>query len=222
MWPPRTLVVTDRLRLASRGEADEDARVVAFVAAMAAAGVDAVQIRERDWPDGRLLRVTSAARSALMGSTCRVLVNERAHVAIAAGAHGVHLRGDGMPAIRVRRTWPSALLIGRSMHAGDVPSDAEGADLVMFGTVFPSASKGAGARVVGVSALAEWTRHAGMPPVVAVGGIDTGRCESVRAAGACGVAGIDLFVRAWQQGAAPLASLVTEIHAVFRDWERAE
>ncbi len=222
MWPPRTLVITGRGRLASCGEVEQDARVVAFVAAMAAAGVDAVQIRERDWSDRRLLRVTRAARSALAGSSCRLLVNERAHVAIAAGAHGVHLRGDGMPAMRVRRTWPSALLIGRSMHVGDVPSEADGADLVMFGTVFPSPSKGAGATVVGVSALADWTRHVGMPPVVAVGGIDLGRCVSVRDAGACGVAGIDLFIRAWQQGAASLASLVTEIHAVFRDGERAE
>jgi thiamine-phosphate pyrophosphorylase len=222
VWPPRTLVVTDRGRLGPCDEVDQDARVVAFVAAMAAAGVDAVQLRERDWPDGRLLRVSRAARTALAGSACRLLVNERAHVAIAAGAHGVHLRSDGMPAVRVRLTWPSALLIGRSMHVGDAPSDAAGADLVMFGTVFPSPTKGAGARVVGVSALAEWSRHVGMPPVVAVGGIDLDRCESVRDAGACGVAGIDLFVRAWQQGAASLASLVTEIHAVFRDGERAE
>jgi thiamine-phosphate pyrophosphorylase len=199
-----------------------DARVVAFIVAMAAAGVDAVQIRERTWGDGRLVRVTRSARSALAGSACRLLVNERAHVASAAGADGVHLRGDGIPAGRVRGHWPSSLLIGRSMHEGDEPSDADGADLVMFGTVFPSPSKGAGARAVGVAALARCTGHAGMPPVVAVGGIDASRCPSVRAAGACGVAGIDLFVRAWEQGALSLASLVTDIHAVFRDGERAE
>ena len=121
MWPPRTLVVTDRRRLAARGEIDEETRLVAFVAAMAAAGVDAVQVRERDWPDGRLVRVTRAARAAVAGSPCRLFVNDRAHVAVAAGAHGVHLRGDGMPATRVRRTWPSTLLIGRSMHVGDGP-----------------------------------------------------------------------------------------------------
>ena len=222
MWPPRTLVITDRRRLATRGEADEDATLVAFIGAMAAAGVDAVQLRERDWPDGRLLRVTRAARVAVSGSTCRLFVNERAHVASAAGAHGVHLQSAGMPASRVRRAWPSALLIGRSMHVGDAPSEADGADVVMFGTVFPSVTKGPDAPVVGVSALADWTRQPGMVPVVAVGGIDPARCVSVRQAGACGVAGIDLFIRAWQRGAAPLASLVTEIHAVFRDGERAE
>ena len=107
------------------------------------------------------------------------------------------------------------------MHAGDAREDATAVDLVMFGTVFPSASKGPDAPVAGVSALAEWTQQAGMAPVVAVGGITVDRCESVRRAGASGVAGIELFVRAWQQGAASLASLVTEIHAVFRDGERA-
>ena len=97
MWPPRTVAITDHRRLAARGDGGEDDALVAFVAAMAAAGVDAVQVRERDWPDARLLRVTRAAVSAVQGSTCRVLVNERAHVAVAAGAHGVHLRGTGMP-----------------------------------------------------------------------------------------------------------------------------
>ena len=222
MWPPRTLAITDRRRLAARSERDEDAAVVAFVAAMATAGVDAVQVRERDWPDGRLLRVVRAARAALTGSACRLFVNERAHVALAARADGVHLRGDGMAATRVRQAWPSGVLIGRSVHAGDLPSAADGADVALFGTVFASVSKGPDAPVAGVSALADWIRLAAVPPVVAIGGIDLDRCRLVRETGACGVAGIDLFIRAWQRGAAPLATLIAEIHAVFRDGERAE
>ncbi len=61
MWPPRTVAITDHRRLAARGDGGEDDALVAFVAAMATAGVDAVQVRERDWPDARLLRVTRAA-----------------------------------------------------------------------------------------------------------------------------------------------------------------
>lgn len=222
MWPPRTLAITDRRRIEGRGERDEDTRLVAFVAGMAAAGVDAVQVRERDWADGRLLRVVQAARLASVGTDCRLFVNERAHVAVAARAHGVHLRGDGMPALRVRRVWPTGLLIGRSVHAGDAPSAGDGVDVAMFGTVFPSVSKGPDAPVAGLSALADWIAQVPGLPVVAVGGIDLDRCASVRGAGACGVAGIDLFIRAWQRGAASLASLVEEIHTVFRDGERAE
>ena len=195
MWPPRTFAIADRRRLGGRGQDDEDAKLVVFAGAMATAGIDAVQLRERDWSDARLLRVARSIRAALTGSTCRLLVNERAHVASAARAHGVHLRGDGMPATRVRRAWPSGLLIGRSMHVGDLPSGAEGTDVVMFGTVFPSVSKGPDAPVAGLTALATWTRQPGMVSVVAVGGVDVDRCALIREAGACGVAGIDLFIR---------------------------
>lgn len=222
MWPPRTIVITDRRVLAARGEDDQEARLVAFVGAVAAAGVDAVQVRERDWADARLLRVTGAALAAVQGSRCRVFVNERAHVAIAAGAHGVHLRGNGVPAVRVRRVSPPALLIGRSVHVGDDVAVADGTDVVLFGTVFPSVSKSPVAPVAGLPALTDWTRRPGMVAVVAVGGIDLDRCASVHEAGADGVAGIDVFARAWHQGASSLASLVQEIHAVFRDRERAE
>jgi thiamine-phosphate pyrophosphorylase len=222
MWPPRTLAITEGRRLSTGTEQDEEARVVGFVEAMAAAGVDAVQVRERDWPDARLLRVTRAVASAVHGSACRVFVNERAHVAVAAGADGVHLRATGMPVRRVRQAWPTGLLIGRSVHVGDDPECAAGADLVMFGMVYRSGSKPADVPAAGVAALAAWSRQPGMAPVLAVGGIDVDRCLAVRDAGACGIAGIDLFTRAWRQGAAALAAVVREVHAVFRDLERAE
>jgi len=221
MWPPRTLAITDSERLVESGGGVE-ATLVAFVAALAAAGVDAVQVRERTWADDRILRVTRAAVAAVRGTTCRVLVNERADVAVAAGAHGVHLRGAGMPASRVRGVWPSGLLIGRSIHVGDHRDVAQGADILVFGTVFRSVSKPAAAPVAGVAALSDWATRAGVVPVVAVGGIDLARCGAVRDAGACGIAGIDLFVRAYAQGPASLAAVVGEIHTVFQDQGRAE
>jgi len=222
MWPPRTVAITDHRHLAVRGDADSDGAVVAFAAAAAAAGVDAVQVRERDWPDGRLLRVTRAAVDAVQGSGCRVLVNEHAHVALSAGAHGVHLRGTAMAVRRVRSAWPAGLLIGRSVHVGDEMADAAAADMVMFGMVFASGSKAPDAPVAGLSALAAWAGSPGMAPVVAIGGIDVDRCVAVRNAGACGVAGIGLFTQAWLQGPSALAEVVREVHAVFPDRERAQ
>jgi thiamine-phosphate diphosphorylase len=213
------MAITDRTRLAG---ADEDAALVAFVAAVAAAGVDAVQVRERDWADGRLLRVTRAVCEAVRHTRCRVLVNERAHVAWAAGAHGVHLRSTGMPAARLRAVQPAGQLVGRSVHVEDVAAVASGTDYVLFGTVFPSASKAADAPVAGLPALAEWAGRRGMAPVVGVGGIDVARCEAVRDAGACGIAGIDLFASAYARGLAALAATVRDIHAVFGHGERAE
>ena len=70
-------------------------------------------------PDGALLSLVTQAVEAVRGTRTRILVNDRVDVAIAAGAHGVHLRGDSAPARRVRRVAPPAFLIGRSVHARD-------------------------------------------------------------------------------------------------------
>ena len=78
MWRPRTLLITDRVRLREATGADDDAAMVAYVAAAAAAGVDAVQVRDRAADDRHLLRWVRQIVEALAGSGCRVLVNERA------------------------------------------------------------------------------------------------------------------------------------------------
>lgn len=218
MWPPRTLAITDPVRLQ---HADADARVVGFAAGVAAAGVDAVQLRARSWPDARMFVLTTAVVAALRGSGCRVFVNDRAHVAWAGGAHGVHLPGHGMHPSRVRRVSAPGLLIGRSVHLGDAPADTADADVALFGSVFRSVSKPAGAPVAGLRGLARMARQPGMPPVLAVGGITRARCEAVREAGARGVAAIDLFVLAFDAGPATLAATVREIHEVFAEGERS-
>lgn len=221
MWPPRSLLITDRQRLGGQGQATLD-RLVTFAQAAAEAGVDAMQLRERDLADGQLLDVTRRLCAAVRHTTCRVLVNERAHVAWAAGAHGVHLRSGGMPALRVRAVQPPSLVIGRSVHQDDAGVVLEGADYGLFGTVFPSGSKAPDAPVAGLPALTAWIRQTGGVPVLAVGGIVLSRCVAVRDAGAVGVAGIGLFAAAWASGAQALADVVGQIHAVFTDGERQE
>lgn len=216
MWPPRTLAITHRQRLGGRGPDDEQRCLVHLAEGLAQAGVDALQVRERDWADGRLLSLVRDVCAATAGTGCLVLVNERAHVALAAGAHGVHLRGTGMPASRLRAVVPLGWSISRSVHAGDEPAAVmTGVDVALFGTVFASGSKPDGWPVAGLDGLGGWVARAGRP-VVAVGGITPGRCVAVRDAGACGVAGIELFVQAWQQGADALVALVREVHAVFQ------
>ncbi|BCS33886.1 hypothetical protein TBR22_A31140 [Luteitalea sp. TBR-22] len=221
MWAPRTLAITHRPRLGGRGPDDEQRRLVRFAAAMAAAGVDAVQVRAHDWQDARLLSGARQAVAALQGSACRLLVNERAHVALAAGAHGVHLRSTGVAARRLRCVVPRGWIIGRSVHASDAATEVDEADYALFGTVFPSGSKPSGAPVAGVDALAAWAARTRVP-VVAVGGVSLARCPTARAAGARGVAGIEVFADAWERGGDALAALVREVHAVFQDGERAQ
>jgi thiamine-phosphate pyrophosphorylase len=219
MWRPRTLLITDRARLREATGEDGDAAMVAYVAAAAAMGVDAVQVRDRAADDRHLWRLAGAIVEAVAGSGCRVLVNERAHVAWAAGADGVHLRGDGVAARRLREAWLARQTIGRSVHSNDRLDAAAEVDFVVFGTVFASGSKAPDAPLAGLPGLRAWAEMSPVP-VLAVGGIGLERCRSVRQAGAAGIAAIDLFARAYAAGAARLAATVREVHAVFNDGEQ--
>jgi thiamine-phosphate pyrophosphorylase len=200
-------MVTDRHRLALR---PGDEPVVRCVAAVARAGVHLIQVRERDLEGGALTRLVAACVAAVAGTRARVLVNDRLDVALAAGAHGVHLPGHGVPATRLRSLVPPGFLIGRSVHHATeaVRVAAEGGlDYLVFGTVFATASK-AGVRPAGLEALAATV--AAVPlPVLAIGGMAPDHARRVAAAGAAGVAAIGTFADACTRGGDP-RSLVAQ------------
>ena len=187
---PILCFVTDRRRF---GVSWEDA-LVNRVRAAAVEGVHLIQIRERDLDGGSLTRLVAACVNAVRGTPARVLVNDRFDVAVAAGAQGVHLRGDSFPASRVRACAPPGFLIGRSVHSvSDAAATADGGavNYLIFGTVFESSSKperGA-AGLHELAAVASATRI----PVLAIGGMTFGRIADVMRAGAAGVAGISMF-----------------------------
>jgi thiamine-phosphate pyrophosphorylase len=122
----------------------------------------------------------------------RLLVNDRVDVAIAAGADGVHLKGDGPPAMRVREIVPEGWLIGRSIHSVGEARRTGGEDFLFFGTVFTSRSK-AGSPVAGTDALADAAVVASVP-LLAIGGVTAARAAACRDSGAAGVAAIELFL----------------------------
>lgn len=161
----------------------------------ACAGVDLVQIRERSLGGRALAALTRAAIDETSGTSCRIVVNDRLDVALAAHASGVHLRADSFAAPRVRRVTGPGFLIGRSVHdpveAARV-TETGGCDYLIFGTVFPSTSKPSGHQAAGLDQLREVCR-ATTVPVIAIGGISTENAAEVRAAGARGVAAIQLF-----------------------------
>src|SRR5688500_6488660 len=161
-------MITDRTRLpGGRSET-----LIDCVAAAARAGVHLVQIRERDMEAAPLTRLVAACVAAVAGTRARVLVNDRIDVALAAGAHGVHLRGDSIPAPRARRIVPAPFLIGRSVHSaaeGRRAEDEGGVDYLLFGTVFDTASK-PGVAAAGCAALAQAVAATRLP-VLAVGGM---------------------------------------------------
>jgi len=192
-------LVTDRHRLAGRLGCDPSqalARLPELIAAAAAAGIDMVQVRERDLEGADLFRLVTACLDAVAGSSTRVVVNDRLDVALAAGADGVHLRSDSLPIERVRQVVPPGFLVGRSVHSPDeaATASAAGASYLIFGTVFPSRSKPDDAPIAGLQQLADAVRRSDTRPVFAIGGMTSNRAAAVAATGAAGVAGIDLFL----------------------------
>lgn len=199
------------------GSADR-ARLLERLAVAAASGADFIQVRERQLSDRALASFTATLVEQVSGTACRVLVNDRTDVALAAGAHGVHLKSDGPEATDVRRLAPSGFIVGRSIHStGEAvaASRAGGYDYLLFGTVFPSQSKPDGHPVAGLDAL-HAACAAATVPVLAIGGIDVGRARQAMEAGAAGIAAIGLFA-----GAPDLASLLTELRTSLTLPERS-
>jgi thiamine-phosphate diphosphorylase len=206
---PTIAVVTNRRRL--RGV---DA-LVAFAARAAGAGVGLIHVRERDLPDRDLLSLVRRIAAATDGTPAAIVVNERADVAMAGGAAGVHLRGDSAAAARVRTIVPPRFAIGRSVHSAAEAVAAErdgGLDYLVFGPVFETATK-PGVRGAGLGALEEVCRAVRLP-VLAIGGVQVGRAGELKAAGAAGIAAINMFVDA-DAGPGGLDALVDRLRRAF-------
>jgi thiamine-phosphate diphosphorylase len=157
------------------------------------AGVDLIQVRERDLEAAALSALVAEVVRLTRATQTRVVVNERLDVALASGADGVHLRGDSIPAARARSMVPAGFLIGRSVReAADAVEAAAGADYLIAGTVFPSASKPGLHEHLGLKGLAAIARSVSVP-VLAIGGVSLDRIGTVAEAGAAGVAAISLF-----------------------------
>jgi thiamine-phosphate diphosphorylase len=206
---PAICLVSDRHRV---GGAEG---LVTCVRAAAAAGVHLVQIREKDLEALALRDLVARCVEAVKGSAARVIVNDRLDVALAAGAHGVHLPASGAPAPRVRAAVPSGFIVGRSVHSREEALDAAaagGLDYLLFGTVFETRSKPG---VVGAGLEALCRAAAAVPiPVLAIGGVTLGRLGTIAAAGAAGFAAIALFAEA-ADGRDRLQALVKEASLVF-------
>lgn len=152
-------------------------------------GVNYFQVREKRLSAARIYELTSAIVDAARPSGVKVLVNGRADIALAAGAAGVHLPADGLPAADLRRCVPAGFVIGVSTHslAEAVAAKVGGADLVTFGPVFPTPGKGPS---VGLEALAEVCAACEPMPVLALGGVDGSHVDQVLGSGAAGYAAI--------------------------------
>jgi thiamine-phosphate pyrophosphorylase len=199
--------ITDRTQFPG----DESARrsaLLAKIAEAARAGVDYIQLREKDLTARELELLASEAGRGIVEATglrtekeetrTRLLINSRADVALAVAADGVHLRSDDISSSEIRRIWSPCgagaparewPVISRSCHSTeDVQrAESEGADLAIFAPVFEKK----GASPAGLVALREACKE--KIPVFALGGVTVENATACLEAGAAGIAAIRLF-----------------------------
>lgn len=183
-------LVTDR-RLVPAGD------LIPAVSAAVAGGVGMVLLREKELPAGELLALAERLLAAIAGRALLV-VNDRLDVALAAGAHGVHLGEAGLPVAAARRlALPTGFLVGRSVHSaeGAAAACAAGADYLLAGNVFETASH-PGRPAAGLEFLRAVCAAAGRTPVFAIGGVTSENAGACIAAGAAGVAAISALLAA--------------------------
>jgi thiamine-phosphate pyrophosphorylase len=154
-----------------------------------AAGLKAVQLREKDLAVRDLLGLAHALRDSTRRHGARLLINDRADVALAVGADGVQRAGTSLPVSALRAISPPGFLIGASVHDIDEAraAAAEGADFLLFGPVYDTPSKRQYGPPQGLAAL-ENVSAAVNTPVLGVGGVTPERVGEVTRAGAAGVA----------------------------------
>ncbi len=158
------------------------------------AGVNLVQIREKDLETRALAELATAAVAGARRTTTRIVVNDRLDVAWALGAHGVHLGNQSLPAEVVRRLVPRDFLLGVSCHSLDeaLAAEAARADYIALGPVFATPSKIRYGPPLGLEKLREVTARVKIP-VLVLGGITVEGVKRCVEAGAAGIAGIRLF-----------------------------
>ncbi|QQS49237.1 MAG: thiamine phosphate synthase [Acidobacteriota bacterium] len=192
-------LISNRRALTRRpSEAGLIDRQIEAMGLAARAGCDLIQIREKDLAAGELLDMTRRAIEASRPHGTRLLVNDRLDVALAAGADGVHLPVSSLPPAEVReitdRLGLPEFLIGVSTHSIEEALDAEaqGADFIVSGPVFETASKKACGPPMGLERFSDICSRLEIP-VLGLGGITIGNFRRVIEAGAAGIAGIGIF-----------------------------
>jgi thiamine-phosphate pyrophosphorylase len=189
----RLVAITDSLRDGVDG-------LVGRARQAAQGGATMIHLRLKDETPRVLTEVARALRLAV--PDLPIIVNDRGDVALAAGAHGVHLGIDGLAPAALRRVVPEQFMIGISVGAMEDIARTSGADFVGIGPVFGAGGKADVEGVLGLEHFSELARRCALP-AVAIGGVTAENIGTLMRAGAAGVAVISaLFASADPTGAA--------------------
>jgi len=197
--------VTDRQSLAATESGEPGKALLLRIEGAAAAGVDWIQIREKDLSGRDCASLTrealqrAAKSEAGRAARTRIIVNDRLDVALTENADGVHLGEKSLPVAEAKRLVVDRgarnnFVIGVSCHSLEAARSAarDGADYLFFGPVFATPSKAAFGAPQGLERLATVCRAVSIP-VLAIGGITLEKASACLAAGASGIAAIRLF-----------------------------
>lgn len=186
----RLCLVTDRAQTRDRD-------LIAVVGECLAAGLSAVQVREKDLPAADVARLCRALRPLTAARGALLIVNDRADIALAVGADGAQRTSTSLSVEDMRAAVDKRVRIGASVHSLDeaVAAATAGAEWLFFGPVYDTPSKRRYGPPQGLAAL-ERVASAVAVPVIAIGGVTPERVKEVRAAGARGVAAISAILSA--------------------------
>lgn len=213
---PRLHLVTDDAVLADPAFANVAESVLECCGPAAA-----LHVRGRATTGARLHAIADRLQAVALRTGAWLLVNDRIDIAMAVRANGVQLGARSLPVSDARALLGAGAQIGCSVHSSDGAAQAEsdGADFVVLGTIYDSASH-AGRAPAGtqlVHAAAEQTRL----PVIAIGGITPARIADVAGAGACGAAVLGGIWRA-DDPAAAAAGYVEAVRSVWHAQDKTK
>jgi thiamine-phosphate pyrophosphorylase len=201
---PLIYLITDGAAKDRTFESDS-ARIAALAKLAIDLRVSLFQLRESALSGKNLFTLSSEVAALTRGTGTRFLVNDRADIAKASGADGVHLKSSSLPSEVVRECFGRDFLIGLSTHTpAEISTAKKAADFVVFGPVFSTPGKSEAKGLDGLRSAREVDDEF---PILGLGGIDSTNCKDVIAAGASGIAGIRSL-----NDPASLAKIVKVIH----------